>query len=130
MKKIRLKKAAGPDKIKPEFIKVFLESGELLRKLVDMMQHVLKSSNIAPGWKESNTIMIPKTRKPKANEFRPTALTNITYKLTMSVIRISIEEHIQRNCWGKDTQTGFKTEGRIENNIFYLEILYRKNIRK
>ena len=30
MKKIRLKKAAGPDKMKPEFIKIFLESGELL----------------------------------------------------------------------------------------------------
>ena len=119
--KIRLRKAAGSDKIKPELIKVFLESGELLKKLVDMMQHVLKFSNILPGWKESNTIMIPKTRKPKANEFRPIALTNITYKLTMSVIRMSIEEHIQRNCWGKDTQASFTTGGRIENNIYILK---------
>ena len=118
--KLKNKKAAGPDGIKPELFKIFLENEVLLTALVDILQHTLDTGDLPEGWKESATVMIPKTSKPKANDYRPIALTNIGYKIFMAVIRMAIEEHIKQNDWVKENQAGFTTGSRIENNILIL----------
>ena len=66
--------------------------------------------------------MIPKTRHPKAKDLRLIALTNVGYKLMMSVIRNSLEDRIIKNRLAKETQAGF-TEKRIGNNIFLLNCI-------
>ena len=49
------------------------------------MRQTLETAEIPEGWKRSTTAMIPKVAKPRIHELRPIALTNIGYKLMMSV---------------------------------------------
>ena len=70
--------------------------------------------------KESNTILIPKNKKPKVNELRPISLTNVGCKVIMAVLRMKVEEQIEKNGWGKEIQVGFTAGARIENNILIL----------
>lgn len=121
LKKMKGRRASGPDDIKPEFYKAFLESDTLMQLLVKLLKELITTGSIPEGWKESKTVLIPKTRKPKVHEFRPIALTNIGYKIAMAVVRMSIEDHVEINRWVKDTQAGFTKGGRIENNIFILK---------
>ena len=86
------RKAPGTDGIKPEFIKVFTKSEVLMRALMEL---------------ESRTVMVPKVKKPKVTELRPIALTNIGLKVTMAVVRNSLEEHIRKNELEKEVQAGF-----------------------
>ena len=73
LKKIR---PAGPGGIKLEMYKVFFENGSLLNTLVQIFKHIIQSTEIPEGWKESVMVMIPKTSKPKVIEFTPVALSN------------------------------------------------------
>lgn len=73
--------------------------------------------------------MLPKVKKPKASQLRPIALVNVGYKLMMAVIRDSLEQHISTNDIGKDTQAGFTTGSRIENNIFILRYCIERSFK-
>ena len=76
--------------------------------------------------------MIPKKIKPKVDELRPIALTNIDYKINMSAIKNHIEEQVTENEENKETQAGFTKKGKIEDNIFILQhcIEYSKKNKK
>ena len=43
------------------------------------------------NWKISRTKMIEKKKKPTAKDLRPLALTNVSYKIFMALIREEIE---------------------------------------
>lgn len=93
-----------------------------LCKQTKCLNNILETNKIPEEWKTSKTVMIPKTAKPKVNELRPLAITNISYKLFMSTaIKNKIEEHIVENGEVKETQSGFTNKGRIENNLFVLK---------
>ena len=114
------KKAAGPDGIKSELYKALMRDKVTLEALNKCMKETIEEREIPQGWKTSRTAMIPKKVKPKANEIRPIALNNISYKLTMAIMRINIEEQIKRNNWEEDEQVGFTEGGRVENNLLIL----------
>ena len=57
--------------------------------------------------------MIKKIRKPTWKDFRPIALTNVSYKNFMTHIREQIEKHLRINNLARDNQIGFTEEGRI-----------------
>ena len=118
--RMKNKKAVGTDKIKSELYKELAKSAALTKVLVEELGAVLETGRVPEGWRESRTVMLPKTSKPKANELRPIALTNVGYKLMMAVIRISIEEHVRINGISKETQAGFTEGSRIENNLLIL----------
>ena len=75
---------------------------------------------IPNGWKESNTNMIPKIRKPTVSDLRPIALINTTYKLFMAILKNKIENHIEDTSEMDNLQAGFTKERRIEDNLFIL----------
>ena len=64
--------------------------------------------------------MVPKTRKPAAKELRPIALTNVSYKLFMSILINKIEEHPKENDELLEIQAEFTKAGRVEDNLFLL----------
>ena len=74
--------------------------------------------------------MQKKVRKPTVKELRPIALTNISYKLFMSLVKNEIEERIKENRELEETQEGFTTGGRIEDNIFILQYLVEESYKK
>ena len=51
LRKMKIKKAAGPDGIKPEFYKT-LESDALIKTLVEALQNIIQMGIIPDGWSE------------------------------------------------------------------------------
>ena len=46
------------------------------------------------AWEKSYTRLIPKVKKPTGNQMRPIALTDVSYKLFMTIIGKKIDRHI------------------------------------
>ena len=121
IRKLRPKSSAGPDELKPEFYKALANSKTCLEKLTLCYQEELKRNDKPTEWKISRTRMIPKTTKPSAKDLRPIALTNVSYKIYMSLMKQHLEEHLERTEQMLETQAGFTKGGRIEDNLFLLQ---------
>ena len=131
IKKMKNNKAAGPDGIKPEIFKEIGKSDICTETIAKCFNREIESKNKPSGWKESVTILIPKgVPKPKVKDYRPIALTNMSYKLFMSLIKDEIENHIKRNHLMKENQTGFTKGGRLEDNIFTIQYIAERACRK
>ena len=98
-----------------------------METLVRVLQQAVQTAEVPDSWKESSTVLIPKKQKPKVNEYRPIALTNIGYKLMMSVLRENIEEHLKKNNLIQENQAGFTTGGRVENNVLIMRYCVEKS---
>ena len=114
-------KQAGPDGMKPEIYKWLLGSDVCLKKLLEDFNWILNMGVPPEEWKTSKTVMIPKVRRPKLNEFRPIALTNIEYKIFMKIIKDKLLEHFSNNDDISVYQMGFTRGRRTEDNLFMLQ---------
>ena len=60
------------------------KSEKLVLYLTQAYNAVLTEGTVPKGWKESKSVIIPKTGKPTAKD-RPIALTNVGYKIFMGL---------------------------------------------
>ena len=121
LKQLRNNKAAGPDGLKPELYKAMEKSELCLLTLTECLRTELKEREKPSEWKKSKTKMIGKKKKPTAKDLRPVALTNVSYKIFMSLCKNEIEEHVERCQETKETQAGFTKGAKIEDNLFILQ---------
>ena len=74
-----------------------------------------------------------KKNRPTDTELRQIAMTDVSYKILISLIGREIEKHVAENKIGKIEQAGFTRGGNILDNLFILkecvEETYRKNSR-
>jgi hypothetical protein len=120
MNKIKNGKNEGPDGIKGELLKSLAESPICIRGIREGLNRVNREGRPPDSWKRSKTSMIPKTKKPTVTQMRPIALTNVGYKLYMSLLRDTIVEHMIRNDELNEFQAGFSIGRRLEDNLFML----------
>ena len=130
LKKIKNKKAAGPDGIKPEIYKAFLESDKCLETLVRCLKNEMQEKEKPEEWSKSRTKMVEKKSKPTVKDLRPIALTNISYKIFMMLVKNEIEDHIERNQENKENQAGFTSKSRLEDNLFILQYIVEKTFKR
>ena len=64
--------------------------------------------------------MIPKKNRTTETELRPIAMTDVSYKILMSLIGREIEKHVTENKIEKFEQAGFTKGGNIVDNLFIL----------
>lgn len=121
IRKLKNKKAPGPDRIKPELIKALLNSDICIDEICRNLNLLMQEFEVPEGWKSSRTKLLPKKDKPTEKDLRPIALTNIIYKVFMSTLKDKIEKHIKINKQDKQTQSGFTPKRRIEDNILILK---------
>ena len=130
IQKMRNKKAAGPDGLKGELYKALAKSDVCMKKITDCLNNIIESEEVPEEWKQSRTVLLEKKRKPTVKDLRPLALTNISYKMYMSLLKIKIEEHIERNDETIETQAGFTKGARVEDNLAILQYLKQEAQRK
>lgn len=120
LRKTKNKKAPGPNGIKADIYKILTGSDIAIQNLVQCLNNVLNSDYMPAGWKESKTILVPKTAKPTAQQFRPIALLNTSYKLFMGIIKNKIEQHMKNEDKVNEMQSGFTKARRVTDNLFIL----------
>ena len=76
------------------------------------------------------TIMIPKKNRPTETELRPIAMTDVSYKILMSLIGREIEKYVAENKTEKFEQAGFNKGGNILDNLFILRECVEETYRK
>ena len=110
LKNLKNNKAAGPDKLKGEFFKELGKSYTCKKMMTKCYNNVIREEEAPKSWTVSRTKMIRKVRRPTVRDFRPIALTNVSYKIYMSFTRNEMETHLRRNnlvrenqigCWGQ-----------------------------
>ena len=79
LRKLKNKKAAGPDKMKVEFYKTFQDSEKFIKLLTESFRQIIERGKVPESWKESRTVMIPRKSKPKVLELRPITVTNTSH---------------------------------------------------
>ena len=130
VKKMKNKTAPGPDGLKTELYKAIAKTGVGLTALTRCINNAIETKENPPSWKTSKTKMVPKKAKPMAKDLRPIALTDVSYKLCMSVIKEKVENHLEENDEMLETQAGFTRGGRVEDNLFLLSYCVEESYRK
>ena len=120
LKHLKNRKAAGNDLLKAELFKELLWDNNGVRMLRDSLQNIVDGGGEPQSWKESRTVMIPKTRKPMASELRPIAITPTSYKILMSTVKDALEKHIMDNGMAREEQAGFTGGREILDNLVIL----------
>ena len=128
--KMKNRTAPGPDQLKPELYKALITTEKGLETLTRCMQQELNATSKPESWKTSKTKMIPKSKKPMAKDLRPIALTNISYKLFMSILKDKIERHLKDNDEMLEVQAGFTSGGKVEDNLFILRYCVEDSFRR
>ena len=65
-------------------------------KLKTALQNIIDKDLKIESWGKSNTRLIPKVKKPTAKQMRPIALTDVSYKLFMTILGKKIDKIIKR----------------------------------
>ena len=126
--KLKNKKQAGPDKLRNEMYKWLLDSNLCLNCLVSCYNGI---QYIGPPseWKRSKTLMIPKKTNPTPRDLRPIALTNVSYKIYMALVKDKIVSHLADNNGFSNFQSGFTKGRRIEDNLLVISFCVEKSRR-
>jgi hypothetical protein len=127
---IKTGKKEGPDGIRGEMLKCLVESAACTEAITEGFNNVNNAGIIPDSWKTSKTSMIPKNKKPQVSQMRPIALTNVGYKLYMSMMRDSIVEHLVKNNRMNEYQSGFTCGRRLEDNLFMLNYCVEDSVRR
>jgi ribonuclease HI/exonuclease III len=100
-------KAAGPDGIPNELLKILPE--QVHRAIYDMFGAMYVLQVTPDAWKQSRTVLLPKTGDPAdpAN-YRPIGLLNTVYKLWTSTLTVAIAQYAEAYNIFSQCQEGFR----------------------
>ena len=134
IKKAKKGKAAGPNKLKNEIFIAMEKNTNCSKAMIKSFNKVINESTIPESWKKSRIKLIPKPlprgKLRTERDYRPIALTPVTYRIMMSFIRKDVEEHLIINGIIKWNQVGFTDGGRAEYNHFALQYVVEKAFKK
>ena len=124
---LKSRKAAGVDGLRSELYKELATSNISIRALRVAMEKVINEGGEPTSWKKSRTKMIEKKKKPTVEDLRPIALTDVSYKMMMSIVKEKVEEHIVENKMRRDEQAGFTKGREILDNLMILQECVRQS---
>lgn len=101
-----------------------------VKALTKALNGIIEQGNAPVTWKNSKTVLIPKTAKPKVKDFRLIALTNTGYKIFMGLLKCIIVQHLYENGELCELQSGFTAGRRVEGNLFMLNYCIKKSKRE
>ena len=107
VKKLKVKKAAGPDGICPWMIK---HGGEaMLQSLLVIMQACWEQGSIPEAWRRARIQPLMKhSASRRADELRPISLLSVVSKLYDSIVLERLQRVSEAQGWIPDYQAGFR----------------------
>ena len=113
IEKLKTGKSAGLDGLRAELYKELIKDRRAIEKLTAKKKKINKKNN-----------------RPTETELRPIAMTDVSYKILMSLIGREIENHVAENKIEKFEQAVFTKGGNILDNLFILRECVEETYRK
>ena len=120
IRKLRLKRAAGPDGTPAEYLKAFLGSNVAVQLLTDFFNQCYEQQEVPSEWHLAMVTAIHKKgRVDLCENYRPISLLNVWYKVFASLVHMRLvaagaEERLS------ETQFGFRSGRSTLDAIFVL----------
>lgn len=127
IKKIKLGKAAGKDKISSEMIKYIGEVGK--EKILTLMNDIVKSRKAPKEWQTG--VIVPLHKKGdsrECNNYRGITLLSIVSKVWARIWETRLKNKLEDTI--DDSQCGFRKGRGVQDNIFILRQIAEKAINK
>ena len=120
LKKMKSKKAPGPDGITGEMLKHLGACSRAV--LLKIFNHSWIKGVVPAVWKEAVVIPVPKKEKDKKNprSYRPISLLSCVGKLLERTINRRLINHLESNNVLSPTQTGYRKHISTEDQLAYL----------
>ena len=120
LKKMKTKKAPGPDGITGEMLKHLGACSRAV--LLKIFNHNWIKGVVPAVWKEAIIIRVPKKGKDKKNprSYRPISLLSCVGKLLERMINRRLINHLESNNVLSPTQTGYRKHRSTEDQLAYL----------
>ena len=118
-KKLKTKKAPGPDKITNEMLLKLGNKAKII--LLKFINKTWAEGYIPKAWRTANIKPIPKKDKPanEPNNFRPISLTSSIGKLAERMVNHRLYRWLEDNNIIDNSQAGFRKGCRTEDQLFY-----------
>jgi len=129
IKKLKNKKAQGPDKIRNEMIKY--SQHIFLPCLVKVFNFILQLEVFPKEWAQGYICPIFKTGNPLIKDnYRGITVTSCLGKLFNSIINSRLDTYLESNNIIPETQIAYKTNCRTSDHMFVLKTLIDKTLKK
>ena len=118
LKKIKVNKSPGPDKLHPRVLREV--SASIAEPLADIFATSIQTRQLPDEWKHAHiSVIFKKAKKTLPNNYRPVSLTCISCRILESIIRDHIIDHMTKNNLFSPRQFGF-----ISGRITTLQLLH------
>lgn len=128
-KKMKLKKAAGKDKIPME---AWMYGGKAIKEgLMEVIRRVWKEGEMPEDWKES--IIVPLYKRgevEKVGNYRGISLLCTAYKLYAEILRHRLEKEVEEHKLLPESQAGFRKKSSTIDNIYVLNHIVQREKEK
>ena len=120
---LRKDSSPGPDGISPRTLIEFAD--ELAHPLFLIIKKSYETGEVPKEWKQANvTPIYKKGSKNDVSNYRPVSLTSVPCRVTESIIKDEIVNHLALNKLIRESQHGFRTNRSCLSNLLeYLNIL-------
>jgi ribonucleases P/MRP protein subunit RPP40 len=106
IQKLRMDRAAGPDRIGPLLLKKLAD--EIAWPQSKVMRSSLREGAVPEDWRTTNvTPIFKKGARSDPGNYRPISLTSVVCRLMESIVKDHIVSHLERNSLIRATQHGF-----------------------
>jgi tRNA A37 N6-isopentenylltransferase MiaA len=86
--------------MKPELYKELGKRQFCREVMVRGYNRVIRLGEVPECWNATRTKLLKKIDEPQPKDHRPIAVANISYKILMSFIKKSVEEHLRKDGMG------------------------------
>ena len=107
LKKINIKKSAGPDGLDPHLLQIAAEI--IVEPLTHIFNLTIENGQIPKIWKAANVVPLLKGGDPaNPNNYRPISKLSVLGKILEGLISNQLKEFLSKNCILNDLQSGFR----------------------
>lgn len=110
IKKMKNKKAPGPDAIPLQIIKLIMETRQIPEKIREIMNNHIKTGTFPDIWKTAKLMLIPKPKKNPTDSqgYRPICLIDTLGKILEGLIKERLERELEDKEIINEKQFGFR----------------------
>lgn len=123
--KLKERKAAGPDQLKAEHLK--LGSADLKENVRMICENALRGAGIPNDWREARIHPIHKKGNPAdPSNYRGISIGSVAYKLYANIITARLEAYVEEKNLLPDTQNGFRRARNGLSNVMIIDHLVQR----